>query len=325
MANKLKELFPMIQSREQVYENIHRSAMLSESFYEWKKEQQEEFLDFVTGAKGIKITYDCFFKEVMNPEYTPERLEHFLTVLFGCKVKISVVLPNDSTRIADEVSLLITDIVIELEDGSLADIEIQKIGYAFPGQRNSCYSSDLLLRQYKRARTEKKKDFSFRDIKPVYTIILYESSPKELKNNEGQYIHRSIDGFDTGVKVENMQKTILISLDIFKKSTQNRDINNELDAWLAFFSYDSPEKIWELIGKYEKFKAMYQDLYNICMNMERVINMFSEELRILDRNTVKLMIEDLQNELEMALKEREDMQKENELLKRMLEEKTEKR
>ena len=41
---------------------------------------------------------------------------------------------------------------MELEDGSLANIEIQKIGYAFPGQRGACYSADLLLRQYKRVR-----------------------------------------------------------------------------------------------------------------------------------------------------------------------------
>ncbi len=52
-------------------------------------------------------------------------------------------------RIADETSLLITDIVVELEDGSIANVEMQKIGYLFPGQRCACYSADLLLRQYK--------------------------------------------------------------------------------------------------------------------------------------------------------------------------------
>ncbi len=41
------------------------------------------------------------------------------------------------------------DIVVELEDGSIANVEAQKIGYAFPGQRSACYSADLLLRQYK--------------------------------------------------------------------------------------------------------------------------------------------------------------------------------
>lgn len=30
---------------------------------------------------------------------------------------------------------MITDIVVQLEDGSIANVEIQKIGYTFPGQR----------------------------------------------------------------------------------------------------------------------------------------------------------------------------------------------
>lgn len=63
----------------------------------------------------------------MNPEYSGTRLESLLSELLHKKVKIVQILPNDSTRIADEVALLITDIVVELEDGCLANVEIQKI------------------------------------------------------------------------------------------------------------------------------------------------------------------------------------------------------
>ena len=63
------------------------------------------------------------------------------------------------------------DIVVELEDGSIANVEIQRIGYNFPGQRSACYSADLLLRQYKRVKGEQQKKFSYRNIKKVYTII----------------------------------------------------------------------------------------------------------------------------------------------------------
>ena len=37
--------------------------------------------------------------------------------------KILKILPNESTRIAAEKSLLIMDIVVELEDGSIANVE----------------------------------------------------------------------------------------------------------------------------------------------------------------------------------------------------------
>ena len=154
MAEKLKNYFPIIRDRKELLLEIKENPRLREIYEEWSPENREEFLDFCTGVKGMKILYDSFFKEVMNPEYAPERLETLLCVLLRHQVKIVRILPHDSTRIADETSLLITDIVVELEDGSLANVEIQKIGYAFPGPRSACYSADMLLRQYKRVRAK---------------------------------------------------------------------------------------------------------------------------------------------------------------------------
>ena len=108
-------------------------------------------------------------------ENAPERLNELLSLILGQQVKILQVLPNDSTRIADESSLVIMDIVVELEDHSIANVEVQKIGYKFSGQRSACYSADLLLRQYKRVRGERGRAFSYRDIQKVYTILFCQS------------------------------------------------------------------------------------------------------------------------------------------------------
>lgn len=136
----------MIRTREEILRDIQQNINLTERFYSWKEEQREEFLDFCTGVKGVKMLYDAFFKEIMNLETVPERLEDFLEVLLQRKVKIIEVLPGDSTRLADEQSLLIMDILVRFDDGSYCNVEVQKIGYAFPGERCACYSSDLLLR-----------------------------------------------------------------------------------------------------------------------------------------------------------------------------------
>ena len=130
------------------------------------------------------------------------------------KIQILSVLPNDSTRIADENSLLITDIVVKLENGSLANVEVQKIGYGFPGQRSACYSADLLLRQYKRVRSEKNKNiqkFSYKDIKDVFTIVLYEQSPGEFKKHPDTYLHYFEQKSDTGINLPLLQTTLTIS------------------------------------------------------------------------------------------------------------------
>ena len=302
MTNKLQQYFPMIRTREEVLNEIESKNKLKNLFYEWTEENQNEFLDFCTGVKGIKIMYDFMIKEILNPENTLERVNELLTLLLGQRVRIVDVLPNDGTRLADESTLLITDMVVQLEDGSIANLEIQKIGYYFPGERSACYSADLLLRQYKRARGIKGKRFSYRDIKQVYTIVLFEKSPAEFQKFSNNYIHRFMQKSDTGVNINLLQEYLFIPLDIFKKNQQNENrsvkIENRLEAWLAFFCMDDPETIIEIIEKYPDFKEMYEQAYDVCRNIEEVMQMFSKELLELDRNTVKLMIDDMQKQIE---------------------------
>ena len=107
MAKNLSQQhFPMLQTRAEVEKLIFASSTLHTIFEDWNKEQQKEFLDFCTGERGVKILYDSFFKEIFNPETTPERLEELLSLIMNQPVKILQVLPNDSTRLADETSLL---------------------------------------------------------------------------------------------------------------------------------------------------------------------------------------------------------------------------
>ena len=276
-TNLLKSYFPMIQSREEILARIYSTPKLQQLFESWTVLQQKEFLDFCSGAKGIKVLYDSFFKEV---------------------------LPNDSTRLSDESSLLITDIIVELEDGTLANIEVQKIGYIFPGARCACYSSDMLLRQYKRARQRSidpvtgKDTFSYRCISKVYLIVLYENSPVELKQCPDHWIHRSKTIFDTGLSMDLLQDYIFISLDIFRSKMHNKKVTTLLEAWMTFFSTDDLKEIIKLITDFPQFKPMYQTLYQMCRNVENIMGFFSEELREMDRNTVRYMIDELQKEVD---------------------------
>ena len=321
MATELKKHFPIIREREEVLAEIAKNVALQEKFDSWEVEQQEEFLNICTGVKGLKLLYDGFFKEIMNPEYVPERLNDFLSQMLGKKVRVLKVLPGDSTRIADESSLLIMDIVVEMKDGSIANVEVQKIGYLFPGQRCACYSADLLLRQYKRVRGEKKKKFSYRDVKDDYTIVLFEKSPREFQDYPEKFYHFFEQKSDTGLQMEFLQKYLFIPLDIFQKSQQNRNIRKKRDAWLTLFSSDDPETIIRLIERYPEFYKIYEEGYEICRNVERVMEMFSKELYELDRNTVQYMIDEMQDTID-AQQKKLDLQEEtiNKMQERMKEE-----
>ena len=302
--NNLKRHFPMIRTKEKILSEIQSSAKLSAMYNEWTADRQNHFLAFCSGEKGINILTDGFIKEIFNPEYAPERVEDFLSLLLHQPVKIRSVLPNDSARIAGESYLIITDIVIELDDGSIANLEIQRLGYMFPGQRSACYSSDLLLRQYKRVRGEKGRRFSYKDIQNVYTIVLYEKSPSEFHNFPDNYIHCLEANSDTGIKINLLQKYMFIPLDIFQKILHNNGIRNRLEAWLTFLSSSKCEDILMLIQEYPFFQKLYEELYTICQNTEKVMNMFSEELAILDRNTEQYMMDEMQAEIDRMRAER---------------------
>lgn len=299
MTNKLQQYFPMLQTRESIMEQIESSNYLQSMYDQWTVKQQQEFLDFCTGVKGVKPMYDFISKEILNPETVPERIDELLSLLLKQEVHIVEVLPNDNTRLADESSLVIMDIVVQLKDGSIANLEIQKIGYKFPGERSACYSADLLLRQYKRVRSRRREKFVYKDIRQVYTIVLFEQSPHAFQRFSDKYLHYFEQKSDTGLEIDLLQKYLFIPLDIFRKIQHNKNvkIENRLEAWLTFLCMDEPDAIVSIIEKYPDFKVMYEQIYDICRNIEEVMSMFSKELRELDRNTVQLMIDEMQEEL----------------------------
>ncbi|MCR5557154.1 MAG: PD-(D/E)XK nuclease family transposase [Butyrivibrio sp.] len=299
MRNKgLSQYFPMIRARNEIIGEINSNVKLQAVYNSWSDDQKETFLDICTGTKGVKMLYDGYFKEILSPEINPERLSNLLSVLLKRKVTVKYTLSNDNSRLGDELSLVITDIVVELDDGTIANIEVQKLGFAFTGERASCYSADLLLRQYKRLRDSQKSNFTYKNICPVYTIVFLERSPKEFKKFKDCFIHNLYTVSDTGLELNMLQNFIFIPVDIFLENLHNEGINGELEAWLTFLGCDEPEYIVDLIEQYPYFKALYQDLYDMCMNVERIMDMFSKELQILDRNTVKYMIDEYQEELD---------------------------
>lgn len=66
---------------------------------------------------------------------------------------------------------------------------------------------------------------------------------------------------------------------------------------------DDPDMIIQLITEYPEFKVMYQQAYEICRNVEALMGIFSEELRIMDRNTVKYMVDQMQEEIDSQKQE----------------------
>ena len=259
----------------------------------------------MSGKKTLPLTYDPFFKKMFSVDINSDRLSDFIGSVLGEKVTVKCMLSNEN-RIVNEASLLIMDMLVELEDGSLVNVEIQKVPYTFPGERITCYLADTMTRQYARAKSEKGNYFTYKDLNKVITIVIYENSPTICKseNLKGAYLHKGKMKFDTGLDMEMYQECYIIALDEFKKSEYylSNDIGNNtrknVNAWLSLFVTDDIEKIDRNIEKYPWLEEIYIEMVEYLVKPEEVFNMYSEALRILDENTVKYMVDELKGENE---------------------------
>ena len=264
---------------------------------EWKN----RFLGFMEGTKTLPLTYDPFFKKLFNPDIYPERLSSLISSIIGTRVTVQCILSNEDSMLPS-TSLLLLDILVQLEDGSIANVEIQKIPYAFPGERMSCYSSDLMLRQYTRVKSLKGSSFIYKNLKTVYTIVMFENSPNECKETQSAdiYLHHGKTVFDTGIKLNLLQEFYVVALDVFRESKYAKDIN-ELNAWLSLLTAQSIDDLAALVSDYPWMGAICKDMSEYMYDPEEVITMFSEALRMLDENTVHYMIDELQKERDEAV------------------------
>ena len=76
----------------------------------------------------------------------------------------------------------------------------------------------------------------------------------------------------------------------------------------VLLSSDEPERIMELLEKYPEFREIYEEVYQMCRNVEGIMSLFSKELEEIDRNTVSYMVEELEAEVKAA-EERAEQEK----------------
>lgn len=299
-ALNIHQLFPS-RTKDECLVELKKNPPLYRTYLNWPDKWKSNFLEFMEGKKSLPLTYNPFFKKLFNPDIYPERLSRLISSIIGTNVTVKCILSNEDSMLPS-TSLLLLDIIVQLEDGSIANVEIQKIPYTFPGERMSCYSADLLLRQYTRVKGEKGSTFIYQDLKTVYTIVMFESSPKECKDPELSdiYLHHGKAAFDTGINFHLLQEYYVVALDVFRKSKYSKDIN-ELNARLSLLTATTMDDLAALISDYPWMEAICMDMSEYLYHPEEIVTMFSEALRKLDENTVNYMIDELKKERDEAI------------------------
>ena len=309
------------------------------STYQYLKKNDEwggRYEDFLKGRRSLPLLYDLFFKKIFNPVERRDRLSELVSCLLGQKVTVLEVFPNEDSQFLGV--MIIMDMVVLMADGSIANIEIQKISYDFPAERISCYSADLVLRQYKMITGKSDNSIngsskpSYKDMRKVHTIILFEDSNKSLISevDKALYFHVGKTKFNTGIKIELLQDFVLVSLDTFKKyrysdikegrteitdyDYDSSQYNDELVSekmkrdrlkFLSLFVAETPKEINRLVEIFPDLESVRRDINEYLERPGEVLSMFSEALRILDRNTAELMVDRMKDEI-VDLKEQND-------------------
>ena len=309
------------------------------STYQYLKKNEEwagRYEDFLKGKKSLPLLYDPFFKKIFNPTERRDRLSELVSCLLGQKVTVLEVFPNEDSQFLGV--MIIMDMVVLMADGSIANIEIQKISYDFPAERISCYSADLVLRQYKMITGKSDNSIngsskpSYKDMRKVHTIILFEDSNKSLISevDKALYFHVGKTKFNTGIKIELLQDFVLVSLDTFRKyrysdikegrteitdyDYDSSQYNDELVSekmkrdrlkFLSLFVAETPKEINRLVEIFPDLESVRRDINEYLERPGEVLSMFSEALRILDRNTAELMVDRMKDEI-VDLREQND-------------------
>lgn len=289
---------------------LHQDAELSVKYEKLGSAQQNRLRDFLSGKSSLPLTYDPFFKFIFNPDLHRDRLSHFISSLLGMTVHVVEVFSASNT-LMDGESYLIMDLIVRAADGSIINVEIQKQGYGFPGERMSCYAADLLLRQYIKVKktVPDKASFSYKDIKQVYVIVIFEKSTREMKSEHNAYLHRGEVTFDTGIKLNMLEKFCIISLDVFRKIPYSEIKKNEQAAWLFLLSMNSPEDAKLLIKDFPWMEPIFQEIASLRKRPEEVLSMWSEALPMLDENSLKYRVEELSEEVDELNEKLEQAQK----------------
>ena len=330
------------------YDNFRRSSISNKGW-------ADRFNDYISRKKTLPLLYDPFFKKLFNGDEHRERLSRLVSSIIGQEVTVIDILPSESSSFED--SFIIMDMIVRLSDGSIANIEVQKIASLFPGERLSCYSADAIMRQYHRLSSATStarynddisqdsdsistlghKTFSYKDMKNVHTIVLFENSNSNLINSDNPelYFHVGTTTFNTHINFPLLQKYHMISLDTFRKYRYSDIIKGNIDikkcdydedvyekpltdqmlrdrlAFLSLFVTETVDEAIAIQNIFPELSEIFNEMNEYLARPEEVLGMFSEALRILNHNTAVLMVDEyrkkyqeMENNLKKEMKEK---------------------
>ena len=165
---------------------------------------------------------------------------------------------------------------------------------------------------------------SYKDMRPVHTIILFENSSSSLISevDEALYFHVGKTKFNTGIKIKLLQdydirkgRIEVTEYDYDRTQYSEKQVTEKMKLdrlkYLSLFVAETPEEIERLIEIFPDLESVRQDINEYLERPREVLNMFSEALRILDRNTAELMVDRMKDEMDELKLQKDKLEAQN--------------
>ncbi len=290
------------KNEKEIFDYYQKNSKNIEKLNELKKNKDlyNNFIRCITGKKTLPLMYDTVFKKIFDFDMHPERLTSLLTSILRFNVEIKCI--ESCKVVAFEKSTgVIFDILVRLTDNSLISIEAQKNPHLFTGKRISFYMSTLVIKQFEYL----KGTNDYNNLNKVYTIIIFEKTTKEFKENnpDNKFLFHGSMKLNVDVEIDTLEELYIIALDIFNEHEYSISIEDikrknpeeisedefgkccdyELSIWLKLLTSKSAEDVTKLAEKYEWIKEIYLELMKFMENPDDMLNMFFSMMAEADR------------------------------------------
>ncbi|MDR1639736.1 MAG: PD-(D/E)XK nuclease family transposase [Clostridiales bacterium] len=253
----------------------------------------------------LSVTRDFVFKRLFDPDKFPY-LEELLSLVLGFKVKIKKSLSTSFVGEFAGAKSNIFDLLVVLEDGSYALIEIQVESDSNITQRLAIYSSDALRRDYSVSPGQLKKDLGFKDVNKVYAVVFMAHEPESF-NASKNFINRfeQLDEKELGFRPEFYQRYYVVNLSRFMRENVNKKIvptttdEESLFDWLRFIADDRLETKKALAQKDVKFERALKELKRMSLSKSEILESMQRDYFEFD---VRCRIADAVEEKTAAIK-----------------------
>ena len=197
-------------------------------------ENQEELIAIFRGEKLPLLSRDTIAKKIFSPEEHPERFDFVMQrVMQDPGIKSYHAAPTEGMYQNMYSKKVVGDIRAWLQDGRMADLEMQKVAQDFIFDRTDAYANNMLTLLYSTNVDQKKKEVNYKNMKGVVIVVLMAESPKVFKEfSSDRYIHRikSITT-DTGMEFPTLKQMAFVQLDKALELFLNETYNPVFDSF----------------------------------------------------------------------------------------------